>query len=240
MSKLAVLKKAKQEIFHVTHPLAAEAKEVRKAYLQGLAVVGLVDKALTPQESSFLELSALALGLESSDLLAAQDAAEALEGEGLAKLLNLLSGEDLSTAFLIEAHLLVFVDGDPVNEEKEGLDLLGDMLRVPVSVFRFVQEFALAVQRKQGKQAQTALESAYKNGLDPAFLLLRYFWPELAYQEEMGGFVVPAGVVRRIMRPTKLTGPVRVEAGGQDWRAAIGNAGSAAQVFEHLQRRAQG
>ena len=82
MSKLAVLKKAKQEIFHVTHPLAAEANEVRKAYLQGLAVVGLVDKALTPQESSFLELSALALGLESSDLLAAQDAAEALEGEG--------------------------------------------------------------------------------------------------------------------------------------------------------------
>jgi hypothetical protein len=215
MSKLAVLKKAKQEIFHVAHPLAAEAKEVRKAYLQGLAVVGLVDKALTPQENSFLELSALALGLENADLLAAQEAAEAMDGEGLAKLLGLLNGEDLSTAFLIEAHLLAFADGDPVNEEKEGLDLLGDMLRMPLTVFRFVQEFSLAVQRKQGKQAQTALEGAYKNGLDPAFLLLRYFWPELAYQEEMGGFVVPAGMVRRIMRPTKLTGPVRVEAGGE-------------------------
>ena len=43
-----------------------------------------------------------------------------------------------------------------VDEEKEGLDLLGDMLRMPLTVFRFVQEFALAVQRKQGKQAQTA------------------------------------------------------------------------------------
>ena len=152
MSKLAVLKKAKQEIFHVAHPLAAEAPEVRKAYLQGLAVVGLVDKALTPQESSFLELSALALELESSDLAAAQEAAEAIEGEGLAKLLGLLSGEDLSTAFLIEAHLLAFADGEPVNEEKEGLDLLSDMLRVPLPVFRFVQEFALAVQRRHGRR----------------------------------------------------------------------------------------
>jgi uncharacterized tellurite resistance protein B-like protein len=208
------LKNKKRELLTAKHPLHREDESLKLPYLLGIALLfARVDNDLAQAEREALAELIYVLDLPEGRLemilAKVQEADQGIVDE----ILLALGKPEVRYAFVLDLLKAARADQLFQPEERVFITDIMDMMLLTPNEAAFLNAFGEAASSNDLSAANAAVQRAIEATLEPNIGHLQFFMTGFSYQEEIAGIELVAGQHRRITRPARIVGTIKVASG---------------------------
>lgn len=213
MSVLNKLKQKKKERLTQKHPLFNEDISVKYPYCIGVVMEALVDESINEKEEEMLTDLIYSMGLPENYKEKIIEAAQSEDEDLIDGVIDIIDNRDKKYMFILDLYRISYADKTISEEEKEALDIFGDMLNLEDFEKEFLERFAEAAVKNNNEMACKAYEEIMKKEMEPNFNILKYFMKKFEYIQIIEGYELSTGEVLILNKPCIVNGIIEVPSG---------------------------
>lgn len=200
------IKEKKKELLTVKHPLYTEDESVKLPYLICIALLmARVDDDLAQSEREALTELIYGLDLPEGRLEKVLTKVKDTDDSILDEILPVLTSTDIRYAFVLDLYKAANADREFKDKECVFISDIMEMMQLSAAETEFLNLFGVALMTNDLKSANSAVQTAIEQKLEPNIKHLQFFLPEFSYEEELAGFTLGAHETRVIIRPATLS-----------------------------------